>query len=183
MNHFPAAFTRKDYCSLAVNYNAELLQRLGAAASWPWWASGGGKSSLVRCGLLSGSWAAECSSRRSWEIAVTHPGGNPLALDGCAAGGRPLRSQERTRRENLLATLSRSHFSLVGAVKQTNQARTNLCRRSVRGDLSLPRSRTNAAGSGQRVRQPASRSGGAAGSADLRRADDALGLHRRVRSV
>jgi len=43
--------------------------------------SGSGKSSLVRCGLLSqllGGKMLEAGG--SWEIAVTHPGGNPLAL-------------------------------------------------------------------------------------------------------
>src|SRR3974390_871170 len=43
--------------------------------------SGSGKSSLVRCGLLSELLGGKMlGAGASWEIAVTHPGGNPLAL-------------------------------------------------------------------------------------------------------
>src|ERR1700694_5266488 len=43
--------------------------------------SGSGKSSLVRCGLLSELLGGKMlDAGASWEIAVTHPGGNPLAL-------------------------------------------------------------------------------------------------------
>jgi WD40 repeat protein len=99
----------------------ELLQRLGsnrfvAVVG----TSGSGKSSLVRCGLLSellGGRMLEAGA--SWEVAVTHPGGNPLALLTEAFLDADLydRAIENTR-ENLLATLSRSHFGLVEAVKQ-----------------------------------------------------------------
>ena len=43
--------------------------------------SGSGKSSLVRCGLLSELQGGKMrDAGASWEIAVTHPGGNPLGL-------------------------------------------------------------------------------------------------------
>lgn len=55
----------------------------------------------------------------AWEIAVTHPGGNPLALLTDALLDADLYDRrEENARENLLATLSRSHFGLVEAVKQ-----------------------------------------------------------------
>ena len=60
----------------------ELLQRLGSNRFVTVvGTSGSGKSSLVRCGLLSellGGKMREAGA--SWEVAVTHPGGNPLAL-------------------------------------------------------------------------------------------------------
>ena len=70
----------------------ELLQRLGgnrfvAVVG----TSGSGKSSLVRCGLLSqllGGKMLEAGA--SWEVAVAHPGGNPLALLDRRAPGRPI---------------------------------------------------------------------------------------------
>jgi WD40 repeat protein len=83
-------------------------------------ASGSGKSSLVRCGLLSELLGGKMrGAGASWEITVTHPGGNPLALltDALLDVGLYDREAESTR-ENLLATLSRSHFGLVEAVKQ-----------------------------------------------------------------
>jgi hypothetical protein len=101
----------------------ELLQRLGsnrfvAVVG----TSGSGKSSLVRCGLLSellGGRMLEAGA--AWEIAVTHPGGNPLALLAEALLDADLYDREQEdARENLLATLSRSHFGLVEAVKQAN---------------------------------------------------------------
>jgi WD40 repeat protein/tetratricopeptide (TPR) repeat protein len=101
----------------------ELLQRLGgnrfvAVVG----TSGSGKSSLVRCGLLSqllGGKMLEAGA--SWEIAVTHPGGNPLALLTDALLEADLYDREgENARENLLATLSRSHFGLVEAVKQAD---------------------------------------------------------------
>src|SRR6516225_5710371 len=76
--------------------------------------SGSGKSSLVRCGLLSellGGKMIEAGA--SWEVAVTHPGGNPLALLTDALLDADLYDrQTENARENLLATLSRSHCGL-----------------------------------------------------------------------
>ena len=101
----------------------ELLQRLsGNRFVAVVGTSGSGKSSLVRCGLLSellGGRMLEAGA--SWEIAVTHPGGNPLAVltDALLEADLYDREEEHAR-ENLLATLSRSHFGLVEAVKQAN---------------------------------------------------------------
>jgi WD40 repeat protein/tetratricopeptide (TPR) repeat protein len=82
--------------------------------------SGSGKSSLVRCGLLSELLGGKLKKAgASWEVAVTHPGGNPLALLADAILDADLYDREKENaRENLLATLSRSHFGLVEAVKQ-----------------------------------------------------------------
>ena len=127
MNPFPGLrpFTQEeDYLFFGrEEQTIELLQRLGsnrfvAVVG----TSGSGKSSLVRCGLLSqllGGKMLEAGA--SWEIAVTHPGGNPLALltDALLEADLYDREQEHAR-ENLLATLSRSHFGLVEAVKQAD---------------------------------------------------------------
>lgn len=82
--------------------------------------SGSGKSSLVRCGLLSELLGGRMLvAGAAWEIAVTHPGGNPLALLTEALLDADLYDRQAEHaRENLLATLSRSHFGLVEAVKQ-----------------------------------------------------------------
>ena len=127
MNPFPGLrpFTQEeDYLFFGrEEQTMELLQRLGgnrfvAVVG----SSGSGKSSLVRCGLLSqllGGKLLEAGA--SWEIAVTHPGGNPLALltDALLEADLYDRDEENAR-ENLLATLSRSHFGLVEAVKQAD---------------------------------------------------------------
>ncbi len=125
MNPFPGLrpFTQEeDYLFFGREERTlELLARLGshrfvAVVG----TSGSGKSSLVRCGLLSELLGGKMlGAGASWEIAVTHPGGNPLALLTEALLDADLydRAQENTC-ENLLATLSRSHFGLVEAVKQ-----------------------------------------------------------------
>ena len=99
----------------------ELLNRLGsnrfvAVVG----SSGSGKSSLVRCGLLSELLGGRMlGAGAAWEIAVTHPGGNPLGLLTEALLDADLYDRHvEHARENLLATLSRSHFGLVEAVKQ-----------------------------------------------------------------
>jgi WD40 repeat protein/tetratricopeptide (TPR) repeat protein len=125
MNPFPGLrpFTQEeDYLFFGrEEQTLELLRRLGshrfvAVVG----TSGSGKSSLVRCGLLSellGGKMLEAGA--SWEIAVTHPGGNPLALLTNALLEADLYDREEEHaRENLLATLSRSHFGLVETVKQ-----------------------------------------------------------------
>src|SRR6516162_7030335 len=66
--------------------------------------SGSGKSSLVRCGLLSQLLGGKMlAAGASWEVAVTHPGGNPLALltDALLDAGLYDR-QEENAGENLL---------------------------------------------------------------------------------
>ena len=85
----------------------ELLQRLGSQRFVAVvGSSGSGKSSLVRCGLLSellGGRMLEAGA--AWEIAVTHPGGNPLALLTDALLDADLYDREAEHaRENLLAT-------------------------------------------------------------------------------
>ncbi|MFN0126093.1 MAG: ATP-binding protein, partial [Verrucomicrobiales bacterium] len=87
--------------------------------------SGSGKSSLVRCGLLSELHGGRMlQAGAAWEVAVTHPGGNPLALltDALLEAGLYDASVEDAR-ENLLATLSRSHRGLVEAVRQSGIGR------------------------------------------------------------
>jgi WD40 repeat protein len=127
LNPFPGLrpFTQdEDYLFFGrEEQTLELLKRLGnnrfvAVVG----TSGSGKSSLVRCGLLSqllGGKMLEAGA--AWEIAVTHPGGNPLALltDALLEADLYDREQENAR-ENLLATLSRSHFGLVEAIKQAD---------------------------------------------------------------
>ncbi len=125
MNPFPGLrpFTQEeDYLFFGrEEQTIELLQRLGsnrfvAVVG----TSGSGKSSLVRCGLLSELLGGKMlGAGASWEIAVTHPGGNPLALltDALLEADLYDRKEEHAR-ENLLATLSRSHFGLVEAIKQ-----------------------------------------------------------------
>jgi WD40 repeat protein/tetratricopeptide (TPR) repeat protein len=127
MNPFPGLrpFTQEeDYLFFGrEEQTLELLQRLGsnrfvAVVG----TSGSGKSSLVRCGLLSELLGGRMlGAGSSWEIAVTHPGGNPLALltDSLLEADLYDREEEHAR-ENLLATLSRSHFGLVEAVKQSS---------------------------------------------------------------
>lgn len=125
LNPFPGLrpFTREeDYLFFGrEEQTLELLQLLGshrfvAVVG----TSGSGKSSLVRCGLLSELLGGRMlGGGASWEVAVTHPGGNPLALltEALLDAGLYDRGQENTR-ENLLATLSRSQFGLVEAIKQ-----------------------------------------------------------------
>lgn len=125
MNPFPGLrpFTQEeDYLFFGrEEQTLELLSRLGrqrfvAVVD----ASGSGKSSLVRCGLLSELQGGKMLGAGAlWEIAVMHPGGNPLGLLTEAILDADLydRAKENSR-ENLLATLSRSHFGLVEAIKQ-----------------------------------------------------------------
>ena len=72
----------------------ELLQRLGSNRFVTVvGTSGSGKSSLVRCGLLSellGGKMLQAGS--SWEVAVTHPGGNPMALLSITISAPPRQS-------------------------------------------------------------------------------------------
>lgn len=127
MNPFPGLrpFTQEeDYLFFGrEEQTIELLQRLGsnrfvAVVG----TSGSGKSSLVRCGLLSELLGGRMlDAGAAWEIAVTHPGGNPLALLADSLLDADLYDREvENVRENLLATLSRSHFGLVEAVKQAD---------------------------------------------------------------
>ncbi len=129
MNPFPGLrpFTQEeDYLFFGrEEQTLELLARLGSQRFVAVvGASGSGKSSLVRCGLLSELQGGKMlGAGASWEIAVTHPGGNPMALLTEALLDADLYDRgEENSRENLLATLSRSHFGLVEAVKQAGLA-------------------------------------------------------------
>jgi WD40 repeat protein len=127
MNPFPGLRAFKpdeDYLFFGrEEQTIELLQRLAnnrfvAVVG----TSGSGKSSLVRCGLLSELLGGKMlQAGAHWEIAVTHPGGNPLALLTEALIEAELYDAgEEHVRESLLATLSRSHFGLVEAVRQSD---------------------------------------------------------------
>ena len=99
----------------------ELRQRLGSQRLVAVvGTSGSGKSSLVRCGLLSelqGGKMLEAGTQ--WHIAVTHPGGDPLQLLAESLLDADLYDREEEEfRERLLATLGRSHFGLIEAVRQ-----------------------------------------------------------------
>ena len=82
--------------------------------------SGSGKSSLVRCGLLSELQGGKMlQAGTQWQIAVTHPGGDPLhLLAESLLDAEVYDRDEEEIRERLLATLGRSHFGLVEAVRQ-----------------------------------------------------------------
>ena len=84
--------------------------------------SGRGKSSLVRCGLLSrlqGGGMVEAGAH--WEIAVMHPGGDPLSRLAEALLEADLYDREaEDALPNLLATLGRSQFGLIEAVRQAS---------------------------------------------------------------
>ena len=84
--------------------------------------SGRGKSSLVRCGLLSrlqGGGMAGAGAH--WEIAVMQPGGDPLRhlAEALLEAGLYDRADESAVPQ-LLATLGRSQFGLVQAVRQAS---------------------------------------------------------------
>lgn len=86
--------------------------------------SGQGKSSLVRCGLLSrlqGGGMVEAGAH--WEIAVMHPGGDPFRhlAEALLDSGLYDREQEDAVPQ-LLATLRRSQFGLVQAVRHAGIA-------------------------------------------------------------
>lgn len=90
--------------------------------------SGRGKSSLVRCGLLSrlqGGGMVEAGAH--WEIAVMHPGGDPLRHLAAALLEAGLYDREaEDALPHLLATLGRSQFGLIEAVRQAAiPAKTN----------------------------------------------------------
>ncbi len=101
----------------------ELLSRLGSQRFVSVvGTSGSGKSSLVRCGLLSqlqGGKMLQAGTR--WQIAVTHPGGDPMRLLAESLLQIDLYDREEEEApERLLATLNRSHYGLVEAIRQAN---------------------------------------------------------------
>lgn len=84
--------------------------------------SGSGKSSLVRCGLMSELQGGNMLGAGTlWEVAITHPGGNPMSLLADALLEADVYDRDEPEvKERLLATLSRSHFGLVEAVRQAH---------------------------------------------------------------
>lgn len=82
--------------------------------------SGSGKSSLVRCGLLSqlqGGMMVGAGS--NWQIAVTQPGGDPLGNLAQSLIAAELYDEDEPDIEHqVMATINRSTNGLVEAVKQ-----------------------------------------------------------------
>ncbi len=90
--------------------------------------SGSGKSSLVRCGLLSeiqGGMMVDAGSE--WEIAVMQPGGDPLANLAQSLIDSELYDDGDESLHQIMATINRSVNGLVNAVKQSDiENSTNL---------------------------------------------------------
>ena len=86
--------------------------------------SGSGKSSLVRCGLLSQLLGGKMLQAGTvWEVAVTHPGAAPMShLADALLDADLYDATEEDAKARLLATLSRSHFGLVEAIRQAKFA-------------------------------------------------------------
>jgi ABC-type glutathione transport system ATPase component len=83
--------------------------------------SGSGKSSLVRCGLLSelqGGRLVKAGS--AWEFAVMQPGGDPVAhLAQALLEAGLYEEEDPDTLPRIQATLRRSRFGLIEAVKQS----------------------------------------------------------------
>jgi tetratricopeptide (TPR) repeat protein len=84
--------------------------------------SGGGKSSLVRCGLIPSLYGGAMSKAGSnWRVATFRPGDDPISrlLDALAAPGILLAAGDAPEitRESIEAKLRRSALGLVDAVK------------------------------------------------------------------
>ncbi len=99
----------------------DLLQKLGAHRFVAVvGTSGSGKSSLVRCGLLSQLLGGKMlAAGTSWEVAVTHPGAAPMNHLAASLLATDLYdATEEDAKARLLATLSRSHLGLIEAIRQ-----------------------------------------------------------------
>ncbi|HXI53434.1 MAG TPA: AAA family ATPase, partial [Candidatus Saccharimonadales bacterium] len=101
---------------------SELLSRLGAHRFVTVvGTSGSGKSSLVRCGLLSelqGGRLVKAGS--AWEFAVMQPGGDPVAhLAQALLEAGLYEEEDPDTLPRIQATLRRSRFGLIEAVKQS----------------------------------------------------------------
>jgi len=90
--------------------------------------SGSGKSSLVRCGLLSeiqGGMMVDAGSE--WEIAVMQPGGDPIVNLAQSLIDSELYDDGDESLHQIMATINRSVNGLVNAVKQSDiENSTNL---------------------------------------------------------
>ena len=82
--------------------------------------SGSGKSSLVRCGLLSELYGgAFLKAGTDWEVAVMNPGGGPFKqLSKSLVASDIYDSEEADVHLKLSATLRRSRLGLVEAIRQ-----------------------------------------------------------------
>ena len=98
-------------------------------------ASGSGKSSLIRAGLLPylhGGFLAEAGSH--WRIAIFRPGGDPInnlavALDDPAVLGRQTEIADAAAQSAVLleVSLRRSGLGLIEAVSLARLPRTSKC--------------------------------------------------------
>jgi hypothetical protein len=90
--------------------------------------SGSGKSSLVRCGLLSQILGGKMlQAGTTWEVAVTHPGADPMShLTDALLQADIYDSEEEDAKSRLLATLGRSHFGLVESIRQAQLVRERI---------------------------------------------------------
>ena len=84
--------------------------------------SGSGKSSLVRCGLLSQlQGGMMVGAGASWQIAVMQPGGDPLGnLANALINAELYDEDEEDIEHHVMATINRSTNGLVEAVKQAD---------------------------------------------------------------
>ncbi len=82
--------------------------------------SGSGKSSLVRCGLLSQILGGKMiDAGAHWEVAVTHPGADPMRhLAEALLEAELYEDDDEDARPRLMATLNRSHLGLIEAIRQ-----------------------------------------------------------------
>lgn len=92
--------------------------------------SGSGKSSLVRAGMIAELYGGTMTQAGStWEVMILRPGGSPLEnLAKAMVEADLYDAQDASTLPRLLATLSRSRFGLVEAVKQSGvfESNTNL---------------------------------------------------------
>ena len=100
-NPFPGLrpFTQEeDYLLAAKNKRWSCYSGWAATASWRSWEPRGAANVAGPLRIVIGATGGRYArGGASWEIAVTHPGGNPLAFLTGVPGGRPLRPRRRTR--------------------------------------------------------------------------------------
>ncbi|MDB4550181.1 ATP-binding protein, partial [Akkermansiaceae bacterium] len=84
--------------------------------------SGSGKSSLVRCGLLSELYGGSfLDAGTDWEVAVMNPGGGPFSqLSKALVSADIYDSEEDDIHLKLNATLRRSRLGLIEAIRQSD---------------------------------------------------------------
>ena len=127
MNPFPGLRPfRQEEDHLFFGREEQTMELLGTLANHRFVAvvgtSGSGKSSLVRCGLLSQILGGKMlQAGTTWEVAVTHPGADPFGhLADALLEADIYDAEEEDAKSRLLATLGRSHFGLVEAIRQAD---------------------------------------------------------------